>query len=145
MSERGRFQLEMTKIILDDFSPINNLPHIIYRYMRYCTWHKTSILIISNFLRYLRAVAYRWLVRWFCGYLGWDNRRPLPACIYNDIRKTFPSNSTKGYQLTMHAWNITFLKYQKYLYSAHVKILIEIQFNRSFCRYFKRITTNVTI
>ena len=33
------------------------------------------------FFRFVRAVAYRWLVRWICGYLGWDNTRPLPACV----------------------------------------------------------------
>ena len=50
--------------------------------------------------RYLRAVAYRWLVRWFCGYLGWDNRRPLPACIYHHIRKKFSSGNSTGYSQT---------------------------------------------
>ncbi|XP_065059440.1 uncharacterized protein LOC135692765 isoform X1 [Rhopilema esculentum] len=46
---------------------------------------------------YLRAVAYRWLIRWFCGYLGWDNRRPLPACIYHNIRTKFQTAATTGY------------------------------------------------
>ncbi|XP_044183456.1 uncharacterized protein LOC122964071 [Acropora millepora] len=48
--------------------------------------------------QFLRAVAYRWLVRWMCGYLGWDNTRPLPACVYDDIRKKFQSTQVHGYQ-----------------------------------------------
>jgi hypothetical protein len=31
-------------------------------------------------------VAYRWIVRWVFGMLGWENSRPLPACLYNEIR-----------------------------------------------------------
>ncbi|XP_015774327.1 PREDICTED: uncharacterized protein LOC107352513 [Acropora digitifera] len=48
--------------------------------------------------QFLRAVAYRWLVRWMCGYLGWDNTKPLPACVYDDIRKKFQSTQVHGYQ-----------------------------------------------
>ncbi|XP_044171409.1 uncharacterized protein LOC122955702 isoform X1 [Acropora millepora] len=48
--------------------------------------------------QFLRAVAYRWLVRWMCGYLGWDNTRPLPACVYDDIRKKFQCTQVHGYQ-----------------------------------------------
>ena len=50
--------------------------------------------------RYLRAIAYRWIVRWIFGMLGWENSRPLPACLYNDIRKRYPSQSTTGYKST---------------------------------------------
>ena len=25
-----------------------------------------------------------------CGLLGWENTRPLPACVYHFIRKTYP-------------------------------------------------------
>ena len=61
----------------------------------------TDIRIASYFLlflyRFVRAVAYRWVVRWLCGYMGWDNRRPLPACIYHNIRCKFPTNNTRGY------------------------------------------------
>ncbi|XP_046846775.1 uncharacterized protein LOC124440421 [Xenia sp. Carnegie-2017] len=45
---------------------------------------------------YLRAVAYRWVIRWLCGCLGWENSRPLPACIYTDIRKRFPLRNPLG-------------------------------------------------
>lgn len=48
--------------------------------------------------QFLRAVAYRWLVRWICGYLGWDNTRPLPACVYDNIRQKFQSAQVHGYQ-----------------------------------------------
>ncbi|CAH1242315.1 Hypp6571 [Branchiostoma lanceolatum] len=45
-----------------------------------------------------RAVAYRWLVRWMCGYLGWDHARPLPACVYNRVRTDFsPTGQARGY------------------------------------------------
>jgi hypothetical protein len=50
-----------------------------------------------DLFRYLRAVAYRWIVKWLCGYVGWDNARPLPACIYMHIRKQYPSTETKGF------------------------------------------------
>lgn len=47
--------------------------------------------------RFLRAVAYRWLARWLFGEMGWENTRPLCACIYHHIRKTFPTSNTTGY------------------------------------------------
>ena len=47
--------------------------------------------------RYLRAVAYRWTVRWIFGYLGWDSRRPLPACVYTHIQAKYPSNAAVGF------------------------------------------------
>ncbi|KAK3727219.1 hypothetical protein QZH41_020353 [Actinostola sp. cb2023] len=46
---------------------------------------------------FCRAVAYRWLIKWICGYLGWENRRPLPACIYHDMRIKYPGHHTVGY------------------------------------------------
>eukprot|EP00112_Aurelia_sp_Birch-Aquarium-sp1_P006815 Seg1745.3 transcript_id=Seg1745.3/GoldUCD/mRNA.D3Y31 product="hypothetical protein" protein_id=Seg1745.3/GoldUCD/D3Y31 len=46
---------------------------------------------------YLRAVAYRWLIRWLCGYMGWDITRPLPACIYHNIKTRFESHQAGGY------------------------------------------------
>ncbi|XP_044176642.1 uncharacterized protein LOC122959384 [Acropora millepora] len=44
-----------------------------------------------------RATAYRFLVRWIFGPLGWNNSRPLPACVYHKIRQKFPTASTRGY------------------------------------------------
>ena len=55
---------------------------------------KTFLLFI---IRYLRAVAYRWVVRWIFGYLGWDNTRPFPACIYNHIREKYQVAEAIGY------------------------------------------------
>ena len=49
------------------------------------------------FLRFLRAVAYRWLARWLFGEMGWENTRPLAACVYHKIRKRFSSSNSKGY------------------------------------------------
>ena len=61
-------------------------------------WQKLSHLQIALYsFRYLRAVAYRWLIKWMCGLLGWENTRPLPACVYNFIRKTYASADTTGY------------------------------------------------
>ncbi|KAJ7319485.1 hypothetical protein OS493_036128 [Desmophyllum pertusum] len=48
--------------------------------------------------QFLRAVAYRWLVRWIFGYMGWDNTRPLPACVYNAIRTMYQTEMVRGYQ-----------------------------------------------
>ncbi|KAJ7375119.1 hypothetical protein OS493_001857 [Desmophyllum pertusum] len=48
--------------------------------------------------QFVRAVAYRWLVRWICGHLGWDNTRPLSACVYHQIRQKFPTAHVQGYQ-----------------------------------------------
>ena len=57
----------------------------------------TCLIILQFCSRYLRGVAYRWLARWMYGYLGWDNTRVLPACIYNYIRTKYPSQQQKGY------------------------------------------------
>lgn len=46
---------------------------------------------------YLRAVAYRWFVRWICGPMGWENSRPLSACVYHRIRSELPSGRSRGY------------------------------------------------
>ena len=45
----------------------------------------------------MRAVAYRYIIRWLCGFLGWDNTRPLPTCIYNEIRTKFGTHRRQGY------------------------------------------------
>ncbi|XP_068689962.1 uncharacterized protein [Montipora foliosa] len=49
---------------------------------------------------FIRAAAYRWTVRWLCGYMGWENTRPLPACIYQDLRTRYPTPHTqsRGYK-----------------------------------------------
>ena len=47
--------------------------------------------------RFLRAVSYRWLAKWLFGRMGWENTRPLSACIYHHIRVTFPTGDAKGY------------------------------------------------
>ena len=53
---------------------------------------------VLSFPRFLRAVAYRWLVRWICGYMGWENTRPLPACVCHAIRQRFHTQMRRGYQ-----------------------------------------------
>ncbi|KAK3715355.1 hypothetical protein QZH41_010170, partial [Actinostola sp. cb2023] len=45
---------------------------------------------------FVRAVAYRWLIRWLCGYMGWENTRPLPACVYHHIRTTYATQQSRG-------------------------------------------------
>ncbi|KAK2570389.1 hypothetical protein P5673_005193 [Acropora cervicornis] len=61
--------------------------------------NRTVLLQVGPLLkRFLRAVAYRWLVRWSSGYMGWNNTRPLPACVYHILRQTFYSEMTRGYQ-----------------------------------------------
>ena len=45
----------------------------------------------------MRAVAYRWVVRYIFGFLGWDNTRPLPACAYHDISTRFSIGQSTGY------------------------------------------------
>ncbi|XP_068711569.1 uncharacterized protein [Montipora foliosa] len=47
---------------------------------------------------YLRAVAFRWLIRWICGYMGLDNTRPLPACVYHNIRQKFQTVQARVYE-----------------------------------------------
>eukprot|EP00112_Aurelia_sp_Birch-Aquarium-sp1_P021545 Seg5830.2 transcript_id=Seg5830.2/GoldUCD/mRNA.D3Y31 product="hypothetical protein" protein_id=Seg5830.2/GoldUCD/D3Y31 len=49
---------------------------------------------------YARAVGYRWIARWLFGYMGWDNTRPLPACIYHNLRTRFPTANSTGYKTT---------------------------------------------
>ena len=47
--------------------------------------------------RFLKAVAYRWIIKWLCGLLGWDHSSPLPACIYHKLRIQFPVKGSRGY------------------------------------------------
>jgi len=46
---------------------------------------------------HLRAVSYRWVARYIFGCLGWDNREPLPACIYHYLTTKFPTREAHGY------------------------------------------------
>ncbi|XP_072176071.1 uncharacterized protein [Diadema setosum] len=46
-----------------------------------------------------RHVAYRQLVRWCWRFLGRYVRVPLPSCAVNQIRKAFPSQEYKGFEL----------------------------------------------
>lgn len=49
-------------------------------------------------IRFCRAVAYRWLIRWLCGFMGWDTARPLSACMYNYVRREYyTATESKGY------------------------------------------------
>ena len=37
--------------------------------------------------------------RWLCGHIGWNNRRPLTACVYHNIRKKFNMQQHMGYAI----------------------------------------------
>ena len=60
--------------------------------------HPTEYEIVSLFSRFCRAVAYRWLIRWLCGCIGWGNTCPLSACIYHNIRTTFGESGLTGFR-----------------------------------------------
>ncbi|KAK3732017.1 hypothetical protein QZH41_016889 [Actinostola sp. cb2023] len=53
-------------------------------------FYKHYLKANSTFIRFLRSVAYRQIVRFIWNYMG-NMRTPLPACIYTAIRKEFPS------------------------------------------------------
>ena len=53
--------------------------------------------VASLIFRFLRAVSYRWLARWLFGPMGWENTRPLPACVYDLTRQTYATGRTTGY------------------------------------------------
>lgn len=51
-----------------------------------------SLQKMCNIFRKFRYVAYRQFVRWCWGFLGKNNRTPLPACVMSRIRNAFPAN-----------------------------------------------------
>ena len=53
----------------------------------------------ANENAFYRVVAYRMFISMVFGYMGYSNTRPLPACVYTKIRKTFPNeeNNYTGY------------------------------------------------
>ena len=57
----------------------------------------SSFLTFMFTYRFIRAVAYRWTTRWLCGYIGWENRQPLPACVYHSVRKKNNTQQHRGY------------------------------------------------
>lgn len=54
---------------------------------------------LGNENEFYRAVAYRLFISMVFGYMGYSNTRPLAACVYTKIRKTFPNkeNNYSGY------------------------------------------------
>ena len=56
--------------------------------------------IPCTFFRYYRSVAYRQFIRLVWEYVGHGKRIPLPCCVYNKIRQTFPDkdNNYRGYE-----------------------------------------------
>ena len=56
-----------------------------------------SAIIWKPAFRLIRAVAYRWVVRCICGYMGWENTRPLPAGVYHLIREKYHTKMGRGY------------------------------------------------
>lgn len=83
-------------------------------------WHKRILIsthqwVVTNFytFRFLRAVSYRWLARWLFGPLGWQNTRPLAACVYHNIRKRYHTADVQGYvsgkeRADSDEWNLHF-------------------------------------
>jgi len=74
-----------------NFSIPNKHPHF-----EYLTHFLLAIEFVA-FFRHLRAVSYRWVARYIFGCLGWDNREPLPACIYHYLTTKFPTREAHGY------------------------------------------------
>ena len=46
---------------------------------------------------FYRAVSYRLFISMVFGFMGYDNSRPLPACVYTKIRATFPKDIDTAY------------------------------------------------
>jgi hypothetical protein len=46
---------------------------------------------------FLRAIAYRLCISMVFALMGFDNSRPLPACIYTTIRTRFPKEKNTEY------------------------------------------------
>ena len=81
----------------------------------------SSLIVIDSLyilfhLRFLCAAGYRWLARWLFWEVGWENTRPLPACIYHNISSRFTTTESKGYisgqerELNNYASNICYLQ-----------------------------------
>ena len=51
----------------------------------------------NQLCRFVRAVGYRWLAKWLFGCMGWENTRPLPACLYHELRSRYGSTHVQGY------------------------------------------------
>ena len=56
------------------------------------TLYMSSFLTFMFTERFIRAVVYRWTTKWLCGYIGWENKQPLPACVYHSIRRKYNTN-----------------------------------------------------
>lgn len=56
-----------------------------------------STLAVHHFVywklccRQFRSIAYRQMLRWAHGLVGWHIHKPLPSCVVATIRKAFPS------------------------------------------------------
>jgi hypothetical protein len=37
------------------------------------------------------------MAKWLWEYMGFENTRPLPVCLYNEIRKRYTSAQLQGY------------------------------------------------
>ena len=76
-------------IIIAEFFSVKFSLRSVHLYWDGMVWLLYFVHIIVYGFRFLRTFAYRWIVRWLCGYMGWSNRRPLSACIYLDIRTRY--------------------------------------------------------
>lgn len=90
---------------LSSFCFLHKVWHLVLKiYLLYMLTQANRLLynltIQHFFCSYARAVGYRWIARWLFGYMGWDNTRPLPACIYHNLRTRFPTANSTGYKTT---------------------------------------------
>ena len=93
------------------------------KYIRLHAWDivisicsSTDMQFLFHCCRYLRAVAHRLVVRWLCDPLGWENTRPLPACVYHDIRTCYFTRAAMGYSSAQdreNEWDLVFRHYKK--------------------------------
>ncbi|XP_077536040.1 uncharacterized protein LOC144148370 [Haemaphysalis longicornis] len=59
--------------------------------------HALEIAYYALMDRY-RYTAYRQFVRWIWRVLGAGRRVPLPSCVVNSVRDTFPSEAYTGFK-----------------------------------------------
>ena len=50
--------------------------------------------------RFLHAVAYRWLAKWFFGYFGLVNTKGLLTCAYTFLWRKYPTCNARGFATT---------------------------------------------
>uniref|UniRef100_A0A803JMB7 Uncharacterized LOC116408826 n=2 Tax=Xenopus tropicalis TaxID=8364 RepID=A0A803JMB7_XENTR len=74
----------------DDFNGKCLDPVNVAHYYRLINVKKRKNPKHSVYQRGLRKAAYRSFTAWMYGYLGGNNRKPIPSCVVNKIRESFP-------------------------------------------------------